>query len=303
MPEPDPILADAPSTAGAALRAWTALLARAGIEGAGGDVRRLIAAVLDVPAARLLSEPERVLTPAQLATLSGYVARRARREPVSRILGRRDFYGRTFAVSPATLDPRPESETLIEAALGVARKEGWEKRRLRILDVGTGSGCLLLTLLCEMEGAHGIGTDISPAALAVACDNADRLGVSQRASWLVADGLETVPGTFHMLIGNPPYVRTSEIAHLEPEVCKFDPATALDGGTDGLAVYRSLAPRLARVVPDGWVILEVGHDQADGVISIVADSLGQAVADMRVYHDVAGQRRCVAMRTRAGTHA
>ena len=311
MPKRDPILdptlAGAPLTVGAALRQWTAALAHSGIDGAGGDVRRLVAAVLELSAARVLSEPERVLTAAQAASLSGYVARRAAREPVSRILGRRDFYGRTFAISPATLDPRPESETLIEAALEAAREEGWEGEGLHILDVGTGSGCLLLTLLCELSGACGTGTDISRAALAVARDNADRLGVTRRASWLTADGLETVPGPFHMLISNPPYVRTGEIVHLEPEVCNFDPAVALHGGADGLAVYRALAPRLARVVPDGWIVLEVGYDQADAVASIVAASVGQAVgqavADVRVYRDVAGRRRCVAMRTRAGTHA
>jgi release factor glutamine methyltransferase len=307
MPEPDPTfalaLAGGQVAVGAALRQWSAALARCGIEDAGGDVRRLIAAALDIPTARLLSEPERALTPGQLATLSGNVARRAKREPVSRILGRRDFYGRTFVISPATLDPRPDSETLIEAALAASREEGWDGGGLSVLDVGTGSGCLLLTLLCELEGARGTGTDISAAALAVARENADRLGVPQRASWLTADGLETVAGPFHMLVCNPPYVRTSEIAHLGPEVRNFDPAAALDGGADGLAVYRALAPRLARVVPDGWIVLEVGYDQADEVASIVADGVGQAVAETRVYADVAGKRRCVAVRTRAGTHA
>jgi release factor glutamine methyltransferase len=311
MPELDPILepaadqtlAGGPVTLGAALRRWTVVLARAGIEGAGGDVRRLAAAVLDLSAARVLGEPERILTAAELTTLSGCVARRARREPVSRILGRREFYGRTFAISPATLDPRPESETLIEAALGLAREEGWDGPGVRILDVGTGSGCLLLTLLAELQGARGMGSDISEAALAVARDNAARLGVAMGAAWLTADGLETVPGTFHLLISNPPYVRTGEIPHLEAEVRDFDPAAALDGGADGLAVYRGLAPRLAEVVPDGWIVLEVGYDQADAVASIVAKGVGRAVAEARTYCDVAGKRRCVAMRTRAGTHA
>ena len=310
MPEPDPILesrdpspAGAHVTTGTALRQWTAALARSGIEDAGGDVRRLIAAVLDISAASLLSEPGRILTPPELATLSAHVARRARREPVSRILGQRDFYGRTFAISPATLDPRPESETLIEAALDAVRREGWTGHGLRILDVGTGSGCLLLTLLCELEGARGTGTDISRAALAVARDNACHFGVSRRSSWLIADGLETVPGPFHMLISNPPYVRTGEIAHLEPEVHNFDPAAALDGGADGLALYRAWAPWLTRLVPDGWIVLEVGYDQADAVAAIIAGSMGQAVAETHIYRDVAGMRRCVAMRARAGTHA
>ena len=304
MQAPDFGIGGDPPTVGSALREWTAQLARCGVEGGGSDVRRLLAAALDIPAARVLSEPERVLTPAELATLTLYVVRRARREPVSRILGRRDFYGRTFMISPATLDPRPESETLIEAAIGLVRKEGWAQSDLRILDVGTGSGCLLLTLLAELDGASGTGTDVSEAALAVARVNAGHLGVADRASWLAANALETVPGPFHILVSNPPYVRSDDIAQLAPEVCNFDPAIALDGGVDGLAVYQRLAPTVASVVPDGWVVMEIGYDQADAVASILADGIGrESLGDLRVYHDVAGERRCVAVRTRTGARA
>jgi release factor glutamine methyltransferase len=304
MPDLDACFRSGQRTVGSALREWTAHLTRSGIAGAAADVRRLVAGALAVDAARLVREPERALTDAELATLSSYVARRARREPVSRILGARDFYGRSFAISPATLDPRPDTETLIEAALAIVREEGWRRRDLRILDVGTGSGCLLLTLLCELDGASGLGTDISVPALAVARANADRLGMSHRASWLTADALETVSGSFHILVSNPPYVRTGEIAALEPEVCEFDPAAALDGGADGLAVYRSLAMGIARVVPNGWTVLEVGYDQADAVASIVSEGVGRsAVADLRFYQDVSGKRRCVAMKSRAGAHA
>ena len=151
---------------------------------------------------------------------------------------------------------------------GLPREEGWE--RPRILDVGTGSGCLLLTLLCELESASGTGTDISAEALDVARGNARRLGVAQRASWLRADLLETVRGPFHMLVTNPPYVRSSEIERLEAEVRNFDPRVALDGGADGFAIYRRLAAGVAGVVPHGWVVMEVGYDQADAVASIFA---------------------------------
>src|SRR5262245_47279253 len=303
MPEPDPILAGGHAigpTVGAALRQLTAAIAAAGVEGAGTDVRRLAAAALEVPAAKLLSEPERILTPAEASRLAGLAARRAGREPVSRILGQRDFYGRPFLVSPATLDPRPDSETLVEAALALTREERWDPAGLRILDVGTGTGCLLLTLLCELSQARGVGTDISAAALGVARRNADRLGVADRASWLMADALESVPGSFHILVSNPPYIRTGDIALLEPEVCNFDPALALDGGADGLAVYRRLAPMVAMVVPSGWAILEVGFDQADAVAALVSGAVsdgGAEAADVRVYRDVAGKRRCVAVKT------
>jgi release factor glutamine methyltransferase len=297
MQDSDPILSGAPHSVGSVLRRCTAALSRCGIEGAGGDARRLLAAALDAPASAILSAPERLLTAAQLATISACIARRANREPVSRILGRRDFYGRSFAIAPATLDPRPESETLVAAALQIAGEEGWE--RPRILDVGTGSGCLLVTLLCELEGASGTGTDISAEALAVARDNAQRLGVGQRASWLTADLLENVAGTFHMLIANPPYVRSGEIERLEAEVRNFDPVLALDGGADGLVAYRRLAANVAGIVPHGWVVVEVGYDQADAVLSIFS-----AIAqETRVRLDVAGKRRCVAVKTRDGSHA
>jgi release factor glutamine methyltransferase len=188
----------------------------------------------------------------------------------------------------------------------VVREERRDRSALRILDVGTGTGCLLLTLLCELPGAAGTGTDISPAALAVARANADRLGVVQRASWLTADVLETVPGDFHVLVSNPPYVRRADIAHLDPEVCNFDPAIALDGGPDGLAFYRRMAPGIARAVPDGWALLEVGFDQADAVASIVSEGIAAAdaeVAELRIGRDVAGKRRCVALKTRGRRHA
>jgi release factor glutamine methyltransferase len=292
--------ADDPRTVGAASRRWTAELTRAGIEEAAGDVRRLVAAALGVSAARLLAEPERVLTPAELAALRSLIGRRARREPVSRIVGWREFYGRPFAISPATLDPRPDTETLVEAAVEIVREEGWTEREgLKLLDVGTGSGCLLVTLLCEIAGARGTGTDTSAAALEVARANAERLKVADRASWLMADALESVSGSFHMLVSNPPYVRTADIARLEPEVCCYDPVSALDGGADGLMLYRRLAAQVVRVVPDGWVFLEVGYDQADEVVSILSGAIGSgAVAEMRAYRDVTGQRRCVAVKTR-----
>jgi release factor glutamine methyltransferase len=245
------------------------------------------------------------LTTAELQVLRSFVERRRQHEPVSRILGEREFYGRTFAISPATLDPRPDSETLIAAALEIVREEGWMSCPTGILDVGTGSGCLLLTLLCEMPQATGLGTDISAAALDTASLNADRLGLGRRAVWLRADGLESIAGPFHMLVANPPYVRTGEIPALEPEVRNFDPTDALDGGPDGLAMYRRLLPRIANVISaGGWVVLEVGHDQAADVAALLASKeAGIDAAGIRIHHDVAGRRRCVAARTRDRRYA
>jgi release factor glutamine methyltransferase len=280
------------------VRELTLQLARAGIDDPGSDVRRLIAGALGISGAEVLRAPERILTAAQFQVLSGYVDRRRRREPVSRILGERDFYGRTFAISPATLDPRPDSETVVAAALEIARDEGWMACPLRILDVGTGSGCLLLTLLGELPHATGVGSDISRAALDIASHNARRLGLDRRATWIRADGLESIPGPFHMLVANPPYVRTADIAELAPEVRNFDPIDALDGGSDGLAVYCRLMRRMPQVVPAGWIVFEVGHDQADRVAALlVAEVPGIDATRIRIRHDIAGRRRCVAART------
>ena len=286
-------------TLGAALRQATADLRRAGIEGAGDDARRLLAAALPLSAAQLLSRPERPLSAVERERFGRSIARRIAREPVSRILGERDFYGRTFAISPATLDPRPDSETLVGAVLELAGSEGWLQRPLRILDVGTGSGCLLLTLLAELPHASGIGTDASAAALHVARVNARQLGVSQRTQWLAADVLEAVRGPFDILISNPPYIPTQEIAQLDPEVRCFDPPLALDGGEDGLRFFRRLVAGIPSAVPNGWVVLEVGHEQAGAVAALLASQLpARGDGDIRFYRDVAGRERCVAARAR-----
>jgi release factor glutamine methyltransferase len=296
---PETAVVAAQPTLGAVLRQATADLQHAGIDQAGNDARRLLAAVLGLSGAQILSQPERRLSPEQVERLGQCIARRRNREPVSRILGEREFYGRSFAISSATLDPRPDSETLIEAALGRARLEGWFAAPLRILDVGTGSGCLLLTLLCELPNAVGIGTDISEAALEVARDNARRLGVEHRAQWLIRDALEDIGDRFEILVSNPPYVRSDDIAGLEPEVRCFDPWSALDGGGDGLHVFRRIAAGIPSTIPNGWIVLEVGHDQADAVAGLLESSTsGIKVGDIEFCRDVTGNRRCVAARTR-----
>jgi release factor glutamine methyltransferase len=157
----------------------------------------------------------------------------------------------------------------------------------------------LLTLLCELPQAWGVGSDISERALVVARANAYRLGVAERAAWLAADTLDGICGNFDMLIANPPYVRTGEIPSLEPEVRDFDPVAALDGGADGLRFYRRIAAGIPAVVPDGWVVLEVGHDQAEAVGELLVSVPGADRADVTSYQDVTGRRRCVAVRTQS----
>jgi release factor glutamine methyltransferase len=291
---PDAVAAR-PLTLADALRRATADLGSAGIEGPGNDARLLISTALGLSAAQMLARPERPLRCEEVERFGRLIARRAAREPVSRILGEREFYGRTFGISPATLDPRPDSETLIDATLELVAREGWQSRALRILDVGTGSGCLLLTLLAELPSAFGVGSDVSVAALATARANAVRLGLARSAGWLAGDLVAAVRGPFDILISNPPYIPSLEIAQAEPEVREHDPLVALDGGADGVAFFRRLSRVVAKIVPDGWIVLETAHNQADAVATLLA---AEGLRKISVQRDVAGRRRCVAARTR-----
>jgi release factor glutamine methyltransferase len=282
-----------------AMASLTRALNGAGIEGAARDARLLLFAALDISATDLIREPERRLSNDEAQKLADFARRRMAHEPVSRILGSRGFYGRTFRVTPATLDPRPCTETAIEAALDVADSEGWRDIPIRILDIGTGSGALLVTLLAELPLATGVGTDISDGALEAARGNAERLGVAGRATFLKRRTLDGVDGTFHLLVSNPPYIPTGDIAALEPEVRDFDPLGALDGGTDGLDLYRALAAGLKDTVPMGWAIVEVGAGQSEAVESIFRRAVGPgALSDVRLWKDLGQHTRCVAVKTR-----
>ncbi len=281
---------------GALIKTQTAVLAAAGIDDAQRDARLLIAHALGLSAIDLLKSPERLLPMAEAEAAMTLIARRCRHEPVSRITGSRDFYGRTFRITPATLDPRPESETLIEAALAALARAGRTSAPLVILDVGTGSGCLLLTLLAELPQAFGIGSDISAEALDVARCNARTLGLHERVGWVRGDALACFGGPFDVLISNPPYIPSDDIRGLEPDVRDFDPRGALDGGADGLVVYRALTSGLSRVVPNGWVFFEIGSTQADDVVRLLA---ADVQGPIEVHDDLAGLPRCVASQTRS----
>jgi release factor glutamine methyltransferase len=218
-------------------------------------------------------------------------------EPVSRILGRREFHGRDFLITPAVLDPRPDTETVVETAL--ERLSGVPSPRL--LDLGTGSGAILVTLLCEIGSAVGTGSDLSAAALEVARENGRRLGVSERATFMVADWLDEIEGSFDLVVSNPPYIPCGEIATLEIEVRHHDPCEALDGGLDGLAAYRRIAADAHRVLaPGGAVIVEVGSTQASAVIGIFGQhGYSPPPGSRAVVKDLAGRDRVVVL-TRHG---
>jgi len=263
-------------------------LALAGVEGPLRDARLLLQAAGDIPIATQIAFPERIVGQDAIALFETFVARRADRQPVAHILGRREFWSLDFVVTPSTLVPRPDSETLVQAVL---ERTLDRKARLSLLDFGTGTGCLLLALLHELPNATGLGIDISPDALDVAIENAVRLGLRDRAQFRLRNWDGALTPFYDIVISNPPYIPTDEIPTLQPEVSSFEPSIALDGGPDGLDAYRKLAPAAARLAKAGGLVaFEVGMGQADSVIEIghAARLLHIATAS-----DLAGVPRCV----------
>jgi release factor glutamine methyltransferase len=290
-----PFAFDRGVTLAGAKRAMVQLFVQAGFDTPDLDARVLMCAILGIDAVTLIVNPDRKLgSTAKARALTSAANRRLAREPVSRILGVRDFYGRTFKVSPATLDPRPDTETVIEAVLAHVAAQSLATAPLRIIDVGTGTGCLLITLLAELPHATGLGTDVSAPALRVARANAKNHGLVSRSMWTIEDGLEAIEGPFDLLVTNPPYIRTRDIVSLAPEVATHDPYLALDGGPDGLAIYRRLIEKIPLVVPMGCVVFEIGHDQADDVAALLRAQGGpRGWPAPQVFKDLAGHPRCV----------
>ena len=263
-------------TYGAALERGAAALRMAGVEQARRDARLLLAAAGETSVEQVFGYPERPLDPVARQRFDGFLQRRAAREPVSRVLGRREFWGLEFVLAPATLDPRPDSELLVETLveeLAADPGSGRDPGPVSILDLGTGSGCLLLALLSALPKAWGVGLDLSPEAVAVARNNARRLGLADRAGFAVGDWTAPIGGIWKAIVSNPPYIKESEISDLAPEVRLYEPQGALAGGPDGLAAYRSLAPGAAKLLaPDGVLALEVGADQAQAVAGLLRAS-------------------------------
>jgi release factor glutamine methyltransferase len=260
-----------------------------------GDSQRLLQHATGIDRLAMVREPSLPMSGPQAEAFAAAIARRKLREPVSRIMGSRGFYGRDFAISPAVLDPRPETETLIDAALTLTRVAHPGGAGLDILDIGTGSGCILLTLLAELPKAHGFGVDPSAAALAVAAENASRLGVATRARWVEGRGRAGLSQRFGLIVSNPPYIPSEDIHRLEPDVRLYDPLLALDGGPDGLEVYRSLAHDIASSEPPNWLVLEVGDQQAEAVVRLMLESVRPADKGSQIHFDMAGKARCVSI--------
>lgn len=269
--------ADVPARAGAATltigqarRAWAARFRDCGIESPDLDARILIGHALGFDHAALAAAAARPLSAAEQSAIAALARRRLAREPVARIVGFKEFWSLRLRVTAATLVPRPETETVVETALEAAVRHGARSRPLRIADLGTGSGAILLALIAELPHAFGVATDISTAALAVARDNAARLGLN-RATFVACNMAAALRGPFDLIVANPPYVASGDIAGLAPEVRDFDPRAALDGGPDGLDFYRAIAAAApALLARDGALIVELGAGQADSVAALLA---------------------------------
>jgi release factor glutamine methyltransferase len=278
-----------PGGGAALLRKAAERLAAAGVEGATRDARWLLAHVLGVDRGGLAATLEVPLSAPQEAAFEAAVAARAARQPVAQIIGWREFWGRRFRVTPDVLDPRGDTETLVALAL--------KAPFTTVLDLGTGSGAILLTLLAERPSARGTGTDVSEPALAVARANAEALRVADRAALRLSDWFAGVTGRFDLIVSNPPYIALGEMAGLAPEVRDWEPRLALTDGGDGLAAYRAIAAgAAAHLAPGGRLLVETGAGQGSAVRELFEAA---GLEDVACHTDLGGLQRVVSARLSA----
>jgi release factor glutamine methyltransferase len=281
------------TTVEALLREGAAALTEAGIENPRAEARLLLEATTGRSRAHLMAAPAEPVPATEAQDFRTLIGRRAAREPMAYILGRAEFWSLTFTVGSGILVPRPDTETLVEAAL---RAFPDRTRPLRLLDIGVGSGCLLLTLLHLFPNARGIGTDVSETALACTRRNAEQLGVGQRLELRETAWAQGVDGPFDLVVSNPPYIPADEIAGLHPEVARFEPRGALDGGVDGLDAYRAILADLPRLLaPEGTALLEIGKGQ-DGPLAPMIRAAGFTLT---THADLASIIRCLELRRAA----
>jgi release factor glutamine methyltransferase len=278
-----------------ARRVLTARFRTNAIESAELDARILAGAVLGLDLTGMIAAASRLVTAAEAGRLEDLARRRLAGEPIARILGRKEFWGLPLRLSAATLVPRPDTETVVELALEMLRAAPPPDRRLRIADIGTGSGAILLALLSEVPDAYGLGTDINVAALRTASSNAVDLGFADRAGFVACNYAAALSGMFDLIASNPPYIRSAEIADLAIEVRDHDPLGALDGGADGLTAYRALIPQAAGLlVPGGVLVVEAGHGQSTEVERLM--TAAGLTCERPPKADLAGIQRAVAGR-------
>ncbi|MDP9128253.1 MAG: peptide chain release factor N(5)-glutamine methyltransferase [Pseudomonadota bacterium] len=277
----------AASTLAAIVRATVGQLEDAGVDNPSLDARLLIGHVLGLDRAQILAQGERAVTPDENDGIKSLIGRRCRREPVARILGKREFWSLDFSMNDATLEPRPDSETLVEVVLTELK----DRSAVTIFDLGTGTGCLLLALLSELPQATGLGVDYTPHAVDQARDNAEALRLGDRAIFRISNWMDNIDSKFDVIISNPPYIPSKNIPTLMPEVRNYDPLAALDGGEDGLAVYRLIVPQVrGRLNAGGFVVFEVGEGQAESVGELFRQN---GFANVTYHMDLSGLARCV----------
>lgn len=261
------------TTLAAALKRARERLAAGGITDPALDSRLLVEHFTETTRAHAITAPQRPVTREEAGQIDAALERRLAHEPVHRILGKREFYGLDLAVTPDTLEPRPDTETLVDAMLPIARDTVARTGACRILDLGTGSGAIALALLSQIETATAVGADVSEGALATAAENAARNGLAERFSVARSDWFSEISGDFSLIVSNPPYISNRDIVTLAPEVRMFDPVAALDGGEDGLDAYRAIAAGAAtHLGPQGRVGLEIGQNQLPDVEAIFAQA-------------------------------
>jgi release factor glutamine methyltransferase len=276
-------------------RAFAARFRCSGIDSAELDARMLVGAVLDLDFTGIITAAGRQITENESHRLEAFVRRRLAGEPVARIVGHKEFWGLPLNLSPATLVPRPDTETVVEMALQILRAGARANQPLRIADLGTGSGAILLALLSELPRANGVGTDISAEALQTASGNAARLKLSDRAIFIACDYASGLSGAFDLIVSNPPYIRSADITALAVEVRDHDPRAALDGGADGLDAYRALIPQAARcLAPAAALVVEAGEGQSSDIEALMTAAGLTTAGPPRA--DLAGIRRAVAGR-------
>lgn len=276
----------------------SAQLARVGVQNASHEARLLVQSASGLTSLDFILQEKRSLSLQEATLLEDLISRRLMEEPLSRIEGVKSFYGRQFHVTTEVLDPRPETELLVDVVREVATASKIKNWPQSLLDIGTGSGCLLVTLLAELGSAYGVGTDICFSALKVARNNAHLHKVENRISFLQRRSLNGIEGAFDVLVSNPPYIPSGELKNLEAAVRNFDPPSALDGGEDGLSIYREIASHVLQAVPSGWIVLEVGWDQALAVGELFQIALGERMEQVQYRKDLNGFYRCVAIQTR-----
>lgn len=279
-------------TVGQAVKWLTGSFLKAGLPSAQLDARLLTAYVLKIGVERLILDATHPISTSDISNLGSVLERRVNREPVSRICGSREFWGLPFRLNKATLDPRPDSETIVSALLTLCEREGRRCEALKLLDLGTGTGCLLLSALSELQGASGVGVDISREALVMARENAIVIGLKDRAEFVNSDWLDGVTGVYDFILANPPYIKADEIAGLAPEVSVHDPRAALDGGISGMDCYAAIIPALSgRVAACGWALLEAGDGQAGAIAELLSE---HGFGEIEVFPDFSGKSRVVA---------